>query len=184
MNPLSDIVLVIVAITITICIWVIALKFFVYPVFFKPKLDSFETFEFLENRLAFVEKRELTKSEKQYNAFKRDKGISLKRMFSERVEYLVVGYSEIEGAYHFFWLELRQFYLLNLKLVYEFFSGEKIDNRRVLKFKPIMDPSILAYLNKNYSSLVIIIDNKCPACQNIISKEILECPQCGLNLNQ
>ncbi len=178
-----QIIFIVSAILIVLSIWFLIVKYFLHPLFFKPKLNSTETFDFLERKnLVFIEKRELNKNEKKLNPFNYKKGISLKKMFSERAEYIVVGFSKSEKEYHFFWLELTQWFLFHIKFFYEVLTGQKIEQRRNLIFKKITENRILNELKKVYETKTVLITDKCPACQNTVSDKITECPNCGLNL--
>lgn len=183
MNPTFQIIFIILAILIVLSIWFLIVKYFLHPLFFKPKLNSSETFDFLvQKNLGFVEKRELNKTERKLNPFNFKEGISLKKMFSARAEYIVIGFNEPKMEYHFFWLELTQWYLFHMKFFYEALTGQKIEKRRSLKFKEIDDSKILAQLKKNYKVETVLINDKCPACKNAVSDKTRECPNCGLNL--
>ena len=178
-----QIILIVIAILIVLTIWFLIVKYFLYPIFFKPKLNSSETFDFLKKKnLVFVEKRELNKTERKLNPFNYKKGISLKNMFSERAEYVLVGFSKPKKEYEYFWLELTQWYLFHMKFFYEALTGQKIEKRRSLIIKEINDPKILAELKKKYEIEIVLIVDKCPACQNPVSDEMTECPNCGLHL--
>ena len=181
-NP-TFLIIIIFAILIVLSICVLIVKYFLYPLFFKPNLNSSETFEFLQDKnLEFVEKRELNKKEKKLNPFNYKKGISLKKMFSERTEYIVVGFSESKKEYYFFWLELTQWYLLHMKFFFEILTEQKLGKRRNLIFKEISENQILTELKKAYETKTVLITDKCPACQNTVSDKITECSNCGLNL--
>lgn len=183
MEPPFQLIFLIIAILIAVSIWFLTIKYFLYPLFFKPKLNSSETFEFLQNKnLEFIEKRELSKTEKRLNPFNYKKGFSLKKMFSERTEYVLVGFSESKKEHYFFWLELTQWSLLHMKFFLEILTGEKIGKRRNLIFKEITENQILTELKKVYEPKTVLITDKCPACQNAVSDKITECPNCGLNL--
>lgn len=183
MEPPFQIIFIIIAILIVLSIWFLIVKYFLHPLFFRPKLDSNETFDFLkQENLGFVEKRQLNKTERKLNPLKYKKGISLKKMFSERAEYIVVGFYEPKKEYHFFWLELTQWYLFHMKFFYEALTGQKIERRRNLIFKEITENRILTELKKVYETKTVLITDKCPACQNTVSDKITECPNCGLNL--
>ena len=183
MEPTFQTIFIILAILIVLSIWFLIVKCFLHPLFFKPKLNSTETFDFLEKEnLVFIEKRELNKTERKINPFNYKKGISLKKMFSERAEYIVVGFSESKKEYHFYWLELTQWYLFHMKFLYEVLTGQKIEKRRSLIFKEIHDPKTLKELKNNYGIETVLIVDKCPACLIAVSEKITECPNCGLNL--
>ena len=183
MEPPFQIIFIILAILIVFSIWFLIVKYFLHPLFFKPKLNSTETFDFLERKnLVLVEKRELNKTERKLNPFNYKKGVSLKKMFSERAEYIVVGFSESKKEYHFFWLELTQWYLFHMKFFYEVLTGQKIKKRRCLIFKEIDDAKTLTELKNNYEIETVLIVDKCPACHNTVSAKITECSNCGLNL--
>ena len=172
-----------IAVVIVFSIWLLTIRYFLVPLFFMPKLNSSETFEFLENKnLKFIEKRELNKLEKELNPYNYKKRFSLKKIFSERTEYIVVGFSESKKEYYFFWLELTQWFFLYMKFFFEILIGQKIEKSRNLIFKEITENQILTELKKDYETKAILITDKCPACQNAISDKIPECPNCGLNL--
>lgn len=183
MESPSQIIFIILAVLIVLSFWFLIVKYFLHPLCFKPKLNSTETFEFLEQEnLVFVEKRELNKTERKLNPFNYKKGISLKKMYSERTEYIVVGFYDPTKEYHFFWLELTQWYLFQMKFLYETLTGQKIEKKRSLIFKEINDPKLLVELKKNYKITTVLIVDKCPACQIEVSDKTRECPNCGLNL--
>jgi len=183
MKPPFQIILIIIAILIVLSIWFLVIKYFLHPLFFKPKLNSIETFEFLQNKnLRFIEKRELNRLEKNSNPFNYKNGISIKNMFSERTEYVVVGFSESKKEHHFFWLELTQWYLFHLKFFFEIFTEQTLGKRRSLIFKEIDNKELLTELKKVYLTETVLITDKCPACQSIVPDKRTECPNCGLNL--
>ncbi len=183
MEPPLQLIFIIIAILIVLTIWFLIIKFFLFPLFFQPKLRTNETFEFLDKEnLKFIDKRTLNKKERKINPFEYKKGISFKKMYSVRAEYLLVGYSETQKEYKFFWVELNKWYLFHLKFLYEILTEEKVGKSRSLKFKEIDNPKIIAELKKNYETKTVLINDKCPACQKNIADKTSECPNCGLNL--
>ncbi|WP_418509805.1 hypothetical protein [Corallibacter sp.] len=82
----------------------------------------------------------------------------------------------------FFWVELTKWYLFYLKFMSEIQTKEKVGKSRSLKFKEIEDPNIIAELQNDYQTKTILVTDKCPACGNVVSDKITECPNCGLNL--
>ncbi|WP_291265915.1 hypothetical protein [Flavobacterium sp.] len=178
-----QVIFIIIAILIVLSIWFLIIKYFLYPLFFKPELNLIETFDFFKSKnLVFIEKRELKKAEMKINPFNYKSGLSFKKMFSERSEYVVVGYSKSKREYYFFWLELNQWYSFHMKFFIEILTGEKIERRRNLIFKEITEKEVLTELKKKYESQTVLITDKCPACHNRVSDKITECPNCGLNL--
>jgi hypothetical protein len=103
-------------------------------------------------------------------------------MYSVRAEYILVGYSKTQKKHRFFWVELTKWYLFHLKFLYEILTEEKVGKSRRLKFKEIEDPNIIAELQNDYQTKTILVTDKCPACENVVSDKITECPNCGLNL--
>jgi len=182
MEPHFQLIFIVIAILIVLTIWFLIIKYFLHPLFFKPKLISTESFEFLEKeKLVFVDKRELNKAEKKLNPFGYQKGFSIKKMYSVRAEYIVVGFSESKKEYRFFWLELTQWYL-HMKFFFEILTEQKLGKRRNLVFKEIEENEILTDLKNTYRTKTVLITDKCPACQNTVSDKITECPNRGLNL--
>jgi hypothetical protein len=176
-------ILIIITLLIVFSIVFIIIKYFLLPLFFKPKLNLIEAIEFFEKEnLKFVDKRELNLVEKKLNPFNFKKGFSIKNIYSMRTEYVVVGFSESEKEYHFFWLEITQWFIFYMKFILEFLSGEKIDHPRNLFFKEITETEVVKNLKENYKKTINIIKDKCPACQSSISEKANECPKCGLNL--
>lgn len=175
--------LIIIVLIIVFSIWVLIVKYFLYPLFFKPKLNSNETFDFLEKeKLVFVDKRELRKTEKKLNPFNYKKRFSLKGLYSFRSEYVIIGFSYNKEMYRFFWLELTQWYLFHLKFFIEVITEQKLGKNRSLVFKEIVENEIITDLKNIYEMKAVTIKDNCPACQYTISDKITECPNCGLNL--
>lgn len=182
-------IFIVIAILIVFTIWFLIIKYFLYPLFFKPKLDSTETFEFLEKeKLVFVDKRELNKEEKKFNPFGHKKGFLFNKIFCDRVEYMVVGFSESQKEYRFFWLELKKWHFFPLKFIFEIITEQKRGKKRNLVYKEIKENKILSELKyiykskNNYNIEIVLITDKCPACQNTVSDKTSVCPNCGLNL--
>lgn len=161
----------------------LSIKYLFKPLFFKPKLDLNETIKFLESEgLYYVDKREINKKEKKLSVLGNNKGFSVKNICSERIEYIVVGYSKSKKEYRFFWLELIQLHPFVFKFLYDLISGHKIQKRRSFKFIEIHEAEILIELNNTYTINTVPIIDKCPACLNAITDKMNECLNCGLNL--
>ncbi len=183
MEPDFQLVFIVIAILIAFSIWFLIVKYFIIPLFFKPKINTDETFDFLKKeKLVFVDKRELNKYEKELNPFEYKMQFSIVRMFSVSSEYIVICFSESHNEYRFYWLKLNQWYLFYMKFLFEILTGERIEKSRKLEFKKIEDNHVLNNLKNEYRVKSVSISDNCPACQNQISIDAKECPNCGLSL--
>jgi hypothetical protein len=165
----SPIPLIILAIIIPLLICILIIKYFLFPLFLKPKINTSEIIKFLnEKECSLVEFKTLNRKEKNRNIFKVTKGMRLKNITSVKSEYKIIGLAESENIYKIYWLSLQSFLLLF--------------GKRSLNFIEEKDSEILNQIQKEYSQEIIKITNKCPACNNQIYINDRECENCGLNL--
>ena len=179
----NPIYLIIIVLLIVLAIIVLIIKYFLYPLFFVPKLSQSELLEFLEKKeCVFVNKRTLTKAEKKINRFQIKKGFSFGQMFLERAEYLVTGYSESENKYKLFWIELKQYFYFHPKFLYEKLIDKTILNSREINYIEETNQNILIQLQEEFKQNIIFINDKCPACNHEILTNEKECKSCGLKI--
>ncbi|WP_179319023.1 hypothetical protein [Winogradskyella helgolandensis] len=151
-------------------VWFLISKFLFYPIFFKPKLNSSDTFKFLESiNCSLIAYVDLSKREKKEI---RSKGFRERTLFDKLIslqsEYKVIAYAIDEKKYKLFWVEIFQYYV-------PFYFG-----RRQLNFIEETNSELLNELSKNYDKNIIIVKTECPACNNKVNIEDLECNSCGL----
>ena len=165
----SPIYLIIIAILFIIFIGFLIAKFILYPIFFKPNLNTSEIIELLNKKnCSLIDYKTLNKKEKQRNLFNQNKGLEFDDLISIKTEYKIIGFSQNTKQYKIFWTELQiwlpPFRKRNLNLIEE-------KNNVILK-----------ELQKEYRQEIISITDKCPACNSKISGNQTECKNCGLNL--
>jgi hypothetical protein len=165
----NSIFLIIIVILIVLSIWILTIKYFLNPLFLKPKLSLPEIIKFLnEKKCSFVEYKNLNKNEKQRNIFNHTKGFTIENVIYAKSEYKIIGFSESENIYKIFWLNLK--------------SSLRLFGKRELNFIEEKDSELLIELQKEYYKEIIIVTDKCPACNNGILTNEIECKSCGLNL--
>ena len=161
--------LILIAIIIVLTIWFLIVKYFLYPLFFKPKIKTSEIVNFLnEKQCSFVEYKNLNKKERERNIFKQPKGLTFDSFISEKSEYKIIGFSEKENKHKIYWSELQSWF--------------PPFGKRILNFIEEKDSEFLNELQKEYNQEIIIVTDKCPACKSGILTNETECKNCGLNL--
>jgi hypothetical protein len=165
----NPIYLIIFAVVIPLIICFLIIRYFLYPIFLKPKIQISEIIKFLtEKEYSLIEYRSLNKKEKQKNIFNKTKEIMLENIIYVKSEYKIIGFSESENVYKIYWVNLQSSLLLF--------------GKRVLNFIEEKDSEVLNYLQKEYNQETIRINDKCPACNKGILKNETECKSCGLNI--
>ncbi|SFZ95282.1 hypothetical protein SAMN05428642_1232 [Flaviramulus basaltis] len=165
----NPIYLILIAIIIVLTIWFLIVKYFLYPLFFKPKIKTSEIVNFLnEKQCSFVEYKNLNKKERERNIFKHPKGLTFDSFVSGKSEYKIIGFSQNENKHKIYWSELQSWF--------------PPFGKRVLNFIEEKDSEFLTELQKEYNQEIIIVTDKCPACKSGILKNETECKNCGLNL--
>ena len=139
------------------------------PLFFEPKINTSEILKFLnEKQCSFIEYKTLNKKEKQRNIFNQDKGFAFDNFASTKSEYKIIAFSHNENKYKIYWIEIQ--------------SWMPPFGKRILNFIEEKDADILNKLQKEYNQEIIIVTDKCPACNGVILVSETECKNCGLNL--
>jgi len=165
----NSIFLIIIAILIVLSIWFLTIKYFLYPVFFKPKIKTSEIIEFLnEKKCSLVEYKTLNKNEKQSNIFIHTKGFTIENVIYVKSEYKIIGFSESENIYKIFWVNIK--------------SSLSLFGKRELNFIEEKESELLIELQKEYNQEIINVTDKCPACNSGILTNETECKNCRLNL--
>tara|TARA_R110002033_G_scaffold170934_2_gene214830 strand:+ start:1544 stop:2053 length:510 start_codon:yes stop_codon:yes gene_type:complete len=165
----NSIFLIIIAILIVLSIWFLTVKYFLYPVFIKPKITTSEIIEFLNKKeCLFIEYKELNKEEKQRNIFNEEKGLTFDKIFSTKSEYKIIGFSQNENKHKIYWTELK--------------SWHRSFGKRNLNFIEENNAELLNGLQKEYNQEIIKITDRCPACKSGILINETKCKNCGLNL--
>ena len=165
----NPIYLILVAIIIVLTIWFLIVKYFLYPLFFKPKIKTSEIVNFLNKKqCSFIEYKNLNKKERERNIFKRPKGLTFDSFVSGKSEYKIIGFSQNENKHKIYWSELQSWF--------------PPFGKRVLNFIEEKDSEFLTELQKEYNQEIIIVTDKCPACKSGILTNETECKNCGLNL--
>ncbi|AFL79605.1 hypothetical protein Aeqsu_0073 [Aequorivita sublithincola DSM 14238] len=165
----NSIFLIIIAILIVLSIWFLTVKYFLYPLFFKPKIKTSEIIEFLnEKECSFIEYKALDKKERQRNIFNHNKGLTFDKLVSAKSEYKIIGFSQKENKYKIYWTELKSWF--------------QPFGKRNLNFIEEKDSELLNELKKDYNQEIINVTDKCPACNCGILTNETECKNCGLNL--
>ena len=178
-----EIILLIIVFVFFFSLVFLMIKYLFIPFLFAPKLSSDDVIEFLENQeLVFVDERGLNKEESKLNPFEYKKGISFRKMYSVRKEFIVVGYSVSKKEYTFYWAELTQWYVFYMKYIFEILSSQAIGSSENLIFKKIEDSNLIDKLTNEFKSPIKLIKDNCPGCNCSIDEKTLECPNCGLNL--
>ena len=73
--------------------WFLFVKYLFHPIFYKPILNSVDTFEFLENKdCSLVEYKTLTKMEKRQNRFNKNRRLTFDKLVSAKSEYKIIVY--------------------------------------------------------------------------------------------
>ena len=135
----NPIYLIIIAIILVLSIWFLIAKYFLYPLFFKPKLKTSEINEFLNDKeCSFVEYKTLNKKEKQKKIFNQAKGLRFDNLISVKSEYKIIAFSQTEHKYKIYWTELQKFWL-------------PLFGKRVLNFIEEKDSEFLNELQKEYN---------------------------------
>ncbi len=161
--------LIIIAIIFVLTIWFLIVKYFLYPLFFKPKIRTSEIINFLDKKqCSIIEYKNLNKKERERNIFTQTNGLTFDSFLSLKSEYKIIGFSLNEKKYKIYWAELQ--------------SWVPPFGKRVLNFIEEKDSELLNELKKEYNQEIITVTDKCPACQNTVSDKLTECPNCGLNL--
>lgn len=178
-----EILYIIIAFLFVFTVAFLIIKYFLFPLFFYPKLNLTEAIKFLEEKnLKFINRRELNKEEKKINPFEHKKRISFKNLYSTRAEYIIVGFCISKKKYRFFWVELTKWYAFYMKFIFEIITNEEIGKSKNIKYKEVKDRDILIKLNKVYDNQIVLINDKCPACNSEINKKTDTCHNCGLYL--
>jgi predicted RNA-binding Zn-ribbon protein involved in translation (DUF1610 family) len=170
--------LVIIPFFILICILIV--KYIFIP-FSKPQLSLRESIDFLGKRnCTYIDHLSLKKTELRENHFNRKKGISFRKALSSKSEFKLIGYSRNENLYKLYWIEITFWWFIFGKGFFELLVGDKIEQRKELKFIEETDLQILGNLNKNYEIETVIVSDKCPACGAKILPNDMDCKECGL----
>lgn len=178
-----DIILLIIIFVFFFSLVFLIIKYLFIPFLFAPMLNSEDVIEFLENQeLVFVDERGLNKEESKLNPFEFKKGISFRKMYSVRKEFIVVGYSVSKKEYTFYWAELTQWYVFYMKFIFELLSSQRIGSTKNLIFKKIENSDLIDKLTNEFKTPIKLIKENCPGCNCSIDEKTLECPDCGLNL--
>jgi hypothetical protein len=165
----NSIFLIIIAILIVLSIWFLIVKYFLYPLFFKPKIRTSEINGFLnEKECSLIEYKTLNSKEKQRNIFDHKSGLTFDKFVSAKSEYKIIGFSEKENKHKIYWTELKSWF--------------QPFGKRTLNFIEEKDSELLNELTKDYNQEIIDVTDKCPACKSEILKNETECKNCGLNL--
>jgi hypothetical protein len=165
----NPIYLILIAIIIVLTIWFLIVKYFLNPLFFKPKIKTSEIINFLnEKQCSFVEYKNLNKKERERNIFKQPKGLTFDSFVSGKSEYKIIGFSKNENKHKIYWSELQSWF--------------PPFGKRILNFIEEKDSEFLNELQKEYNQEIIIVTDKCPACKSGILTNETECKNCGLNL--
>jgi len=110
----------------------------------------------------------LTKKEKQKNLFNQTKGLTRENIVNVKSEYKIIGFSKSKNTYKIYWLQLQTTLTLFAK--------------RKLAFIEEKDADLLKKLQKEYSTELIHVTDKCPACTKAILTTETECKNCGLHI--
>ncbi|MBZ9731640.1 hypothetical protein LB467_18300 [Salegentibacter sp. JZCK2] len=165
----NSIILIIIAILIVLSIWFLIVKYFLYPLFFKPKIRKYEIIEFLnENECSFVEYKNLNRKERERNIFKQSNVLTFDSFVSGKSEYKIIGFSQSENRHKIYWARLQSWF--------------PPFGKRLLIFIEEKDSELLNELQKEYNQEIIKVTDKCPACNSRILTNETECKNCGLNL--
>ena len=179
----TNIILAIIVILTILLVFILIIRNFLIPLFFRPKFHPTEIFPYLEKRgLSFIDSTYLTTAKRRnFNSKKGDKSI-LEKFISVKSDYLITVFSKQQNEVQLFLLEINNWLFPYPKWIYEILVGKRIKNRRELNFIEVTDPENLKKAQKANKNEVIIKD-KCPACNNAISQEDKVCSDCGLTLN-
>tara|TARA_R110001592_G_scaffold315732_2_gene591858 strand:+ start:26 stop:538 length:513 start_codon:yes stop_codon:yes gene_type:complete len=165
----KPIFLIIFAIVIVLSIWFLITKYFLYPLFFKPKIKTSEIIAFLnEKQCSFVEYKNLNRKERERNIFKQPNGLTFDSFVSGKSEFKIIGFSKSENKHKIYWTELQSWF--------------PPFRKRILNFIEEKDSELLNELQKEYDQEIINVTDKCPACNSGILTNETECKNCGLNL--
>jgi hypothetical protein len=165
----NPIFLIIITILIVLSIWFLIVKYFLYPLFFKPKIKTSEIINFLNKKqCSFVEYKNLNKKERDRNVFKQPNGLTFDSFVSGKSEYKIIGFSQNENKHKIYWSELQ--------------SWLPPFGKRTLNFIEEKDSEFLTELEKEYNQEIITVTDKCPACNSGVLKNETDCKNCGLNL--
>ena len=163
-NPIFFIIIIIV-----LSIWFLIVKYFLHPLFFKPKIKTSEIIDFLDKKqCSFVEYKSLNKKERERNVFKQTNGLTFDGFVSGKSEYKIIGFYQNQNEYKIYWTELQSWF--------------PPFGKRVLNFIEEKDSELLNELQKEYNQEIINVTDKCPACNSEILTNETECENCGLNL--
>jgi hypothetical protein len=159
----------IIAIIIILSISFLITKYFLNPLFFKPKIKRSDIIKFLNKKeCLFIEYKVLNKEEKQRNIFNQKRGLTFNKIFFTKSEYKIIGFSQNENKHKIYWAEL--------------ISWHHLFGKRNVNFIEEKDAKLLNELQKEYNQEIINVTDKCPACNNGILIIETECKNCGLNL--
>jgi hypothetical protein len=165
----NSIFLIITAILIVLSIWFLTVKYFLYPLFFKPKIKTSEIIDFLNDKeCSLIEYRLVNKKERQKKIFNHNGGLTFDKLISTKSEYKIIGFSQKENNYKIYWTELISWF--------------QPFGKRNLSFIEENDAKLLNELKKQYNQEIINVTNKCPACNSGILTNDTECKNCGVNL--
>lgn len=161
--------LILISIFIVLSIWFLIVKYFLNPLFFKPKLNTHEINKFLvQKECLLIEYKSLNKTERQSNLFNQDKGLTFENIISVKSEFKVIGYLQNEKKYKIYWIEIQS-------KLFPF-------RNRVFNFIEEKNAEVLDKLQKEYYQEIVPLVDKCPACGGRILDIENECKDCGLNL--
>ena len=126
-----------------------------------------ELLDFLEeNNCVYVTHRSLKKEE----VLQETKGMNIiNRLYSFHSDYEVIGYSIDANLY-------RKYKMRITNNIFFFMQ-------RSLQFTLEKDEEVNKQLQKDYTSKISIIIDKCPACKTTITKKETNCSSCGLMIN-
>ena len=164
----NPIYLIIIAIIIPLTICFLIIKYFLFPLFFKPRLSSTEAIKIIESKnCLLIDYSPLTQKEK--NRFKKPNSLNLVNLFSIKSQYKLIGQSINDNKYRLFWLEIKSLPTPFIK--------------RKLDLKEENNSEILTELQQEYHTKSILVTDKCPACESSVTLKVLKCPDCGLNFS-
>ncbi|WP_298529483.1 zinc ribbon domain-containing protein [uncultured Christiangramia sp.] len=132
--------------------------------------------------LSFINSDFITKAQrKKIDSLKSDESI-IEKFISVKSNYLITVFSQQQNEIQLFILEIKNWLFPYPKWIYETLVGKRIENSRELNFIQITDREQLENARNAYVNEVIIKD-RCPACNNVVSARDKVCADCGLTLN-
>ena len=161
--------LIIIAFLIILFIGFLTVRYFLYPLIFKPKIKTSEIIEFLNKKeCALIEYKSLGNKDRPRKIFNRNRNFPLNKLISAKSEYKIIGCSLKDNQHKIYWTEL----IISLPPF----------GKRQLNFIEEKDPKELDQSEKTHHQEIIKVTNKCPACDQKISTNDAKCGSCGLHL--